>query len=379
MQRVLRLGGLPPYVARERVAAVALGVAWLLPWMTALHAGQATWLPPVVGCIFMLPAVVSGVTKWTVLTGIVVLTLGFIFGRTVGVLAIAVAIAIGWSTRNMLPRIGLVKRLIVMLVGMSALVIWHPTWWPVLVAELGFGVGVVAVANHPVGAPRGAWSGLAIGVVMISLGLALIALVAGNQVHIQYPGGVPRILPGSDQPLPRLRGHGHGPFGNPGSGILRGFINGQTGLGHARSPHFPGWIMIVAGGLILVVVGVWCGRRAQRSLDVEPSPTDKPKILDRKPVDKGSTARLAILSPTRRWARYLLGRTRQAANYMPAETFREWALRTYGSGASRAATLYEEVRYGAMDDSPTRAADAEQIVVQTRKSNHRDRAHGPRC
>ncbi len=56
----------------------------------------------------MLPAVVSGVTKWTVLTGIVVLTLGFIFGRTVGVLAIAVAIAIGWSTRNMLPRIGLV-------------------------------------------------------------------------------------------------------------------------------------------------------------------------------------------------------------------------------------------------------------------------------
>jgi hypothetical protein len=337
--------------------------------MVALHAGQASWLPPLVGCIFSLPAVVSGRARWAPPIGIAALILGFIVGRIVGLMAVAVAIWIGWSTWDMLPRIGLVHRFLVLLVGTSALVVWHPTWWPVLVAELGFGVGVVAVANHPVDVSRGAWSGLAIGAVMISLGFALIALVAGRQVHIQYPRARRMVATGTDQPLPELRGHGHGAIGNPGPGILRGSINGQTGLGHVQSPHFPGWVLIVAGGLLLVLIGVWCARRAQQSRDAEPSLTGKPQILDRKSVEKVSTAGVADLSPTRQWARHHLGRARQTARYLPAETFREWALRTYGQAGSRAATLYEEVRYGAREDSPTRAAEAERIVRHARKSN----------
>ncbi|MCL5967273.1 MAG: hypothetical protein M1516_01305, partial [Firmicutes bacterium] len=127
-------------MTRTRLVSLTLSVEWLIPWLIAVHAGWAVVVPPIVGAAFLELAAAKRLRAVVVGGLVVALGLGFLLGHISGAIAAGLAAWAGWASWDPTPRTGLVTRLVLVLLALSALVIRFPHWWPVLPVALGIGV-----------------------------------------------------------------------------------------------------------------------------------------------------------------------------------------------------------------------------------------------
>ena len=357
---------------RTRLVSLTLSVGWLIPCLIAVHAGWAVVVPPIVGAAFLELAAAKR-PRGVVAGGLVVaLGLGFLLGHVWGTIAAGWAAWAGWASWDPTPRTGLVTRLVLVLLALSAVVIRFPHWWPVLPVALGMGVLGLVEGQRSLHVSRRPWWGLAMAVILMAAGLALVvfsvAPLASGRIPLLPctvgPGGswsahcTPGSGPSEPPRGPLYRGGGpvhhltHPVFGRP-LGILRQLGSATR---HATGGPPTLWLTLV-GGVTLLGAGFWLRRRMLRDWEPEDErgPSPGRVLLERRPVTVSPDAPSALRHTRRviyQQLRHAAGRPYAAR---PGETVREWARRVFDEAALSAVQLYEEVRYGDAADSAERA------------------------
>lgn len=358
-------------MTRTRLVSLTLSVGWLIPWLIAVHAGWAVVVPPIAGAAFLELAAAKR-PRGVVVGGLVVaLGLGFLLGHVWGTIAAGWAAWAGWASWDPTPRTGLVTRLVLALLALSALVIRFPQWGPVLPVALAIGVLGLVEGQRSLHVPRRPWWGLAMAVILMAVGLALVVFSLAPLASGRIPllpctvgtGGswsahcTPGRGPSEPPHGPLYRGGPvhhlkHSVFGRP-LGILR--QRGQATRSATGGPPTL-WVTLV-GGMTLLGAGFWLRGRMLRHWEPEDELGVSPGrvLLDRRPVTVSPDAPSALRHTRRvmyQQLRHAAGRPHAAR---PGETVREWARRVFGETALTGVHLYEEVRYGGADDSAERA------------------------
>ncbi len=377
-------------MTRTRLVSLTLSVEWLIPWLIAVHAGWAVVVPPIVGAAFLELAAAKRLRAVVVGGLVVALGLGFLLGHISGAIAAGLAAWAGWASWDPTPRTGLVTRLVLVLLALSALVIRFPHWWPVLPVALGIGVLGLVEGQQSLHVPRRHWWGLAMALILMAVGIALVVFSVAPLASGRAPVLPCTVGPGGSWSAHCTTDRGlseppHGPLYRAGpvhhlkhsiSGRPLGILRQLRSASGSVTGGLPTVWLTLMGGVTLLGAGFWLRRRMLRKWEPEDERGASPGrvLLERRPVTVSPDARSAL----RHTRRVIYQQLRNAAvrphATQPGETVRAWARRVFGEAALTGAQLYEEVRYGGVDDSVERAAQtAESWPPQPKGAQKRPR------
>jgi len=335
----------------------ALEMGWLIAWAIHFGAGWDVALMPLgaVGANLVRRRLAWAVPTWAVGVGAGVLT-----GGPWGGALLLVAMWRGASPPSREHQ-AVFERMAVALIGTTPLAIVDPAWaWTIPVA---LAVGLVAALNLNSDPRRQGWAHWQLGGSLIVLSVAVGVAVTVAVAAMPFRAVVPLFRAALDALgrlvalLVRLLGDKQ----------LRREL-GKAYAGHAtkvhafhRSPPTPLWLYVAVGiGLLLAVVLAY-------SLVRKLAPTDQAVVAQeqagelrlrrerlRIPATDGSRGLRAEL--TRRVVRARMARAKHRGfGPQRGETVREWMARVYTEPTAALVSLYEEVRYGGIQDDAARA------------------------
>ncbi|MCL5967069.1 MAG: DUF4129 domain-containing protein [Firmicutes bacterium] len=345
---------------RQRIVSLVLEIGWMVPWLIALGAGASWWVPILSGLALVVISTSRRRGTFGPLAVLAGVAIGYLMGSGFGAVAAGIGAWRGWAAHGRPTRSGLLGRLVVVLIALSALVIWHPSWWPVLPASLILAVAGMAEASRPPGVGSEEWWSLGSAFGLVSLGAALVVYGLafwGPWKHLAGPlNAVLAFAIGliSDtivRLLSRIHFHGH---------LHIPKIQRSSANAHRPPPprlvagHHLVWVILIAVvGAIVVTLGVWWISRALANWN--PKPAEDEERLERRRVGDPYRGHPGRVRFTRRVVRVRLkSAVRRQKGASPNETLREWFRRVHHEVPSPV-TLYEEVRYGGVRDTAERA------------------------
>lgn len=361
---------------RGRIVALLLGTGWLVPWMVALHAVNAWWIPLAAGVGMFAAGRRRPPTAvvWTL--GAALAGMGAAVGGWVGLAGGALGGVAGWAARDPHPTTGLTTRLLLDLLGLTPLAVWQPQWQPAVLGAALLGVVGLAEGERPRDVRGTVWWSLVATFLIAAIGVALMVYgVAPRPVgparadystlhHIHYHS----LIPPWDRS--QSEGLGGGPIGHgkpPPTAVPISVGPSGVRIGRAGPRLSLLAVLAIPLGVGLLGLGLWWRRRVLRGWVLRPPERSDGLAAERYPLVPPSGAPPEWLSPTRAWMRRRLQAARGRDRLASGETVREWARRVYGEVAAEAARLYEEVRYGTQDDSVIRVRQLAHLWPRPRR------------